>query len=325
MTAATLSDPIFHDADKARAHFEALRWPNGRTCPHCGVIGDDQSTLLKGKSTRPGLYKCKACSEPFTATIGTVYEDSKVPLNKWLLATHLMCASKKGISALQLQRELALGSYRTAWFMAHRIREAMIDTDGDMLGGEGKVVEADETYYGKPAITPTVTTRGRPFTKPNSKGGKKVRNSRPVVALVERGGKAKVFHVAVADKATVSAIVMANVHPATRLHTDESRLYKGADAVFASHETVKHSAGEYARGDVNTNSAEGFFGVFKKGMKGVYQHCSEKHLNRYVTEFGFRHNTRALLGINDGERTDLAIIGSIGKRLTYRQTDQAYV
>lgn len=325
MTAATLSDPIFHDADKARAHFEALRWPDGRTCPHCGVVGDDQSTLLKGKSTRPGLYKCKACSEPFTATIGTVYEDSKVPLNKWLLATHLMCASKKGISALQLQRELALGSYRTAWFMAHRIREAMIDTDGGMLGGEGKIVEADETYYGKPAIAPVIRTDGKPFLKAGKKGYKKVRNSRPVVALVERGGKAKVFHVAVADKATVSALVMANVHPASRLHTDESRLYTGAADVFASHETVKHSAGEYARGDVNNNSAEGFFGVFKKGMKGVYQHCSEKHLNRYVTEFGFRHNTRALLGFNDSQRTDEALKGTVGKRLTYRRTDEAYV
>ncbi|MDP3406025.1 MAG: IS1595 family transposase [Brevundimonas sp.] len=321
MANATLSDPIFHDAEKARAHFEALRWPNGRTCPHCGVIGDDQSTLLKGKTTRPGLYKCKACSEPFTATIGTVYEDSKVPLNKWLLATHLMCASKKGISALQLQRELALGSYRTAWFMAHRIREALIDTSDTPLGGEGKVVEADETYYGKPAGSPKkITSKGTPFLK-----GIKKRNSRPVVALVERGGRAKVFHVAVADKATVSAIVMANVHPATRLHTDESNLYKGADAVFASHETVKHSAGEYARGDVNTNSAEGFFGVFKKGMKGVYQHCSEKHLNRYVTEFGFRHNTRALLGFDDSARTDEALKGTVGKRLTYRRTDEAYV
>jgi transposase-like protein len=283
MAHATLSDPIFHDADAARAHFEKLRWPEGRTCPHCGVIGDEFSTLLKGKSHRAGLYKCKECMEPFTATIGTVYEDSKVPLNKWLLATHLMCASKKGISALQLQRELALGSYRTAWFMAHRIREAMIETNDTPLGGEGKIVEADETYYGRPAITPTVTTRGRPFLKQ-----KKARNSRPVVALVERGGKAKVFHVAVADKKTVQRLVMENVHPATRLHTDESRLYVGSADVFASHETVKHSAGEYVRGDVHNNSAEGFFGVFKKGMKGVYQHCSEKHLNRYVTEFGFR-------------------------------------
>ncbi len=320
MANATLSDPIFHDADAARAHFEKLRWPEGRTCPHCGVVGDDQSTLLKGKSTRPGLYKCKACMEPFTATIGTVYEDSKVPLNKWLLATHLMCASKKGISALQLQRELALGSYRTAWFMAHRIREAMIDTDDTPLGGEGQVVEADETYFGKSAISPTVRTSGKPFLK-----RKKPRNNRPVVALVERGGKAKVFHVAVADKATVSRLVMENVHPATRLHTDESRLYVGSADVFASHETVKHSAGEYARGDVNTNSAEGFFGVFKKGMKGVYQHCSEKHLNRYVTEFGFRHNTRAALGFDDGQRTDEALKGTVGKRLTYRRSDEAHV
>lgn len=320
MTSATLSNPIYHSEEAARAHFEALRWPEGRTCPHCGVVGDDQSTLLKGKSHRAGLYKCKACSEPFTATIGTVYEDSKVPLHKWLLATHLMCASKKGISALQLQRELALGSYRTAWFMAHRIREAMIDTDDTPLGGEGKVVEADETYYGKPAVSPAKRTDGSDFLK-----RKKARNSRPVVALVERGGRAKVFHVAVADKATVSRLVLENVHPASRLHTDESNLYKGSADVFASHETVKHSKGEYVRGDVHNNSAEGFFGVFKKGMKGVYQHCSEKHLNRYVTEFGFRHNTRVALGYNDSQRTDMAVIGTVGKRLTYRRTDEAYV
>lgn len=318
MTKAVLSDPIYHSEDAARAHFEKLRWPEGRTCPHCGVVGE--STLLKGKSHRPGLYKCKACAQPFTATIGTVYEDSKVPLHKWLLATHLMCASKKGISALQLQRELGLGSYRTAWFMAHRIREAMIDTDVTPLGGEGKVVEADETYYGKPAVSPTKRTDGSDFIR-----RKKARNSRPVVALVERGGKAKVFHVAVADKATVQQIVAQNVHPLSRLHTDESRLYKGADALFARHETVKHSRGEYVRGDVHSNSAEGFFGVFKKGMKGVYQHCSEKHLNRYVTEFGFRHNTRSALGFDDVARTDLAVIGTIGKRLTYRRTDEAYV
>lgn len=318
---ATLSNPIYHSEEAARAHFEALRWPDGRSCPHCGVVGDEASTLLKGKSHRPGLYKCKACDKPFTATIGTVYEDSKVPLHKWLLATHLMCASKKGVSALQLQRELALGSYRTAWFMAHRIREAMIDTDDTPLGGEGKVVEADETYYGKPAIMSAVRTNGEP-RKFKSMGPA---NRRPIVALVERGGRAKAFHVAVADKATVSKIVRDNVHPATRLHTDESRLYTGSADLFASHETVKHSAKEYARGDVNTNSAEGFFGVFKKGMKGVYQQCSEKHLNRYVTEFGFRHNTRALLGFNDTQRTDLAIAGTVGKRLTYRRTDEAYV
>ncbi len=317
--AATLSDPIFHDEDAARAHFESLRWPDGPVCPHCGTV--DEATALKGKSHRKGLYKCRACAQPFTATIGTVYEDSKVPLNKWLLATHLMCSSKKGISAAQLQRELALGSYRTAWFMAHRIREAMIDVDNTPLGGEGKVVEADETYYGKPAISPTLRTDGTPFLK----GGAKRRNSRPVVALVERGGRAKVFHVAVADKATVSKIVRENVHPASRLHTDESRLYIGSADVFASHETVRHSTGEYARGDVNTNSAEGFFGVFKKGMRGVYQHCSEKHLNRYVTEFGFRHNTRANLGFNDRQRADLAVLGTVGKRLTYRRTDEAYV
>ena len=318
MATATLSDPIFHDEDAARAHFETLRWPDGRVCPHCGVV--DASTELKGKSHRKGLYKCKACEKPFTATIGTVYENSHIPLNKWLLATHLMCSSKKGISAAQLHRELAFGSYRTAWFMAHRIREAMRETDTTPLGGNGKVVEADETYYGK-----TDAMKGAK-RKPYVRGKRRnIKNVRPVVALVERGGKARVFHVAVADKETVSKIVAENVHPDTRLHTDESRLYVGSDRTFATHETVKHSAGEYARGDVNTNSVEGFFGVFKKGMRGVYQHCSEKHLSRYVDEFGFRHNTRSNLGFNDGDRAALAVKGAVGKRLTYRQADSANV
>lgn len=320
MANAVHTDPIYTDEDAARAHLEALLWPHGPVCPTCGVIGE--ATLMKGKSHRKGLYNCRPCDKPFTVTIGTIYERSHIPLHKWVFATHLMSASKKGISATQLHRLLGFGSYRTAWFMAHRIREAMRDTDKTQLGGEGKVVEADETYYGKTAagVSP-LTADGRPRRfKAKGPAGK-----RPVVALVERGGRAKVFHVAVADKVTVSKIVRDNVHPATRLHTDESRLYSGSGDVFASHETVRHSAGEYARGDVNTNSAEGFFGVFKKGMKGIYQHCSEKHLSRYVDEFGFRHNTRSALGFNDGDRAALAIKGAAGKRLTLRQPDEAHV
>jgi transposase-like protein len=205
--------------------------------------------------------------------------------------------------------------------MAHRIREAMQPpvSEGPRppMGGPGNIVEADETYYGKVETPKAKRTSGKAYG--GSKKGRGPANKRAIVALVERGGNARVFHVGNADKATVSKIVRENVDPASRLHTDESRLYTGADELFASHETVKHSAKEYARGDVNTNSAEGFFGVFKKGMTGVYQHCGEKYLQRYVTEFEFRHNTRTKLGFNDGDRAALSIKGSVGRRLTLRQ------
>ena len=315
MQGIDLTNPIFTDEEAARRHYEKARWPNGRVCPHCGTV--DNSTELKGKSTRPGVYKCRDCAKPFSVTIGTIFERSHIPLNKWLLAMSLMTASKKGISAHQLFRSLGFGSYRTAWFMAHRIREAMTATGAlPPLGGEGQIVEADETYYGR-------RDKGEKLFKAPRKKHRDKRLKRPVVALVERGGKARVFHVASADKETVEKIVRENVSPASRLHTDESRLYLGSDTYFASHETVRHSAHEYARGDVNTNSAEGFFGVFKKGMTGVYQHCGEQYLQRYVTEFEFRHNTRAKLGVNDTERAALALQGAEGKRLTLRRTANA--
>ncbi|MGE0828767.1 MAG: IS1595 family transposase [Hyphomonadaceae bacterium] len=323
---AALTDPIFHDEDAARAHFETLRWEGGvPVCFHCGVIGDAarvgrdeeraEARKTAGKKTaRAGLYYCRACSKTFTATMGTIYEDSHIPLHKWMLATHLMNSCKRGVSAAELQRNLGLGSYRTAWFMAHRIREGMgVDKHGEPMGGAGKIVEADETYYGR-------SNSGEP-TKP--KGGmrphKDRRPKRAVVALMERGGKARVFHVGNADKETVAAIIQKHVDPASRLHTDESRLYVGADAHTATHETVKHSAGEYARGDVHTNSAEGFFGQFKRGMSGVYGHCDEKYLARYLKEFEFRHNHRVKLGFGDKERAALAVKGTVGKRLTLRQ------
>lgn len=314
---ADLTNVIFHNEDAAWAHYEATVWPEGPVCPHCGSVNN--ATRLKGKSTRRGVHKCRDCLEPFTATVGTVYERSHIPMHKWLLATHLMCASKKGVSAAQLHRMLGFGSYRTAWFMAHRIREAMRDVAPTPLGGEGMIVEADETYFGR-IEAPEDVLKKRPGT--SRRKHKDTRPKRAVVALVERGGKARTFHIASADKATVSEIVKANVDPASRLHTDESRLYHGAENAFATHETVKHSAGEYVRGDVHTNSAEGFFGVFKKGMTGVYQHCSEKHLTRYLDEFEFRHNTRMKLGVNDKERAALAVKGTVGKRLTYRQPDR---
>ncbi len=259
---APLTDPIFHDEAAARAHFESLRWDGGTpVCFHCGVVGDaalvkrDEAKAAKRKKiARDGLYYCRACGGTFTATMGTVYEDSHIPLHKWLLATHLMNSCKRGVSAAELHRNLGLGSYRTAWFMAHRIREGMgVDKRGEPLGGDGKIVEADETYYGRSNETPPFT-RKYPRAK---KAHKDTRPKRAIVALVERGGKARVFHVGNATKETVAYVVRKNVHPESRLHTDESHLYSGADQMFASHETVKHSAGEYVRDDVHTNSPKG--------------------------------------------------------------------
>ncbi len=308
-----LFDPQFHDDEAARAHFEALRWNGTPSCGRCGVVGEAKET------SRPGRYRCNACRKDFTVTTGTVMESSHIGLSKWAWTFYQMAASKKGISAHQVHRTLGI-TYRSAWFLCHRVREAMKVGGVELppMGGAGKIVEADETYFGR------YDTDTRPATTPKSRdhAHKDRRVKRAVVALVERGGNVRSFHVASADKETVANIVMQNVDPASRLHTDESRLYVGADEVFASHETVKHSAKEYVRGDVHTNSAEGYFGVFKKGMKGVYQHCGEKHLHRYLAEFDFRHNTRAALGYNDAMRATQAMKGAEGKRLTYRRTNQ---
>jgi transposase-like protein len=311
---------IYSDETAAREHLESLQWPDGATCPHCGNADKARIKALQGKSTRPGVYKCNECRKPFSVTVGTVFERSHIPLHKWLYATHLMTSSKKGISAHQLHRTLKV-TYKSAWFMAHRIREAMTDNLRGPMGGNGSIVEADETYYGKPEVMPvSKQRRGRPYLK-----GDKKRNSRPVVTLVERGGRVRSFHVASADKVTVQNIVLSNVDRDTRLHTDESRLYIGADKHFATHETVKHSVKEYVRGDVHTNSAEGYFSIFKRGMRGVYQHCKEKHLHRYLAEFDFRYNNRIALGINDEARADEAVRNIRGKRLTYRRTNEARI
>jgi transposase-like protein len=305
--------PHFRNDEAARALIETLRWPNGPVCVHCGSIGKAYATK------RPGLYRCgePECRKDFTVTMKTVMERSKVPLHKWMMAFYLMCASKKGVSAHQLHRALGI-TYQTAWFLAHRIREAMRDGSLGPLGGEGKIVEADETYFGRvePANVRTESTSGRPYTKSG-----KAANKRPIVALVERGGNVRTFHTAVVNKATVIKIVRDNVARESRLHTDESRLYFGADEHFASHETVNHTAKEYVRGDVHTNSAEGYFSIFKRGMRGIYQHCAEKHLHRYLAEYDFRYNHRVRLGIGDIDRTYAAIRGAEGKRLLYRQPD----
>jgi transposase-like protein len=308
------SEERFHNEDAARVWFETSRWPNGPVCPHCGSVKPYATKKI-------GRYRCaeKECRKDFTVTTGTVMERSHVKLTEWAAAFRLAASSKKGFSAHQLHRSLSC-QYNTAWFMFHRIREAMSRGGLDLppLGGEGGIVEADETYYGpiEKAKVRSNTTSGRPFTK---KGKTGPANKRPIVALVERGGRARTFHVATADKQTVAKIVLGNVSGESRLHTDESRLYTGAEAFFKSHETVNHSAKEYARGDVHTNSAEGFFSVFKRGMRGIYQHCSEKHLHRYLAEFEFRYNHRIALGYNDEERAVLAVRGAEGKRLTYHQ------
>ena len=306
----SLNDKIYTDADAAREHLEKLLWPEGPVCPKCGVI--NEATAMKGKTTRPGLYQCNACREPFTVTVGTVYERSHIPLNKWLLATFLLASSKKGISAHQLMRMLDIGSYRTAWFMAHRIRKAMAPAEGSEppLGGRGKVVEADETYIGK--------ADGKSRKKAWGGMGHKMK----VVSLVERGGQVRSKRVKDATKLTIKDILKANVHPESILHTDGSQIYTDTGLV-KKHETVDHSIGYVGIGQngrkVHTNTLEGFFSIFKRGMVGTYQHCGEQHLDRYLAEFDFRANNRIALGVDDAMRADKALQGITGKRLTYRR------
>lgn len=314
-------NPIFLDADKAREHLESLLWPNGPLCPHCGNADPDRIVKLAGKAHRPGLYQCKECRDQFTVTVGTVFERSKIALNTWLYATFLLNSSKKGMSAHQLHRMLGV-TYKTAWFMCHRIREAMADAPGSVppLGGEGKIVEADETYFGRMENEPKSRRDGRPF----SAGGKRgPSGKRAVVALVERGGSVRSFHVDGATRENVRQILVTNVSRKSTLHTDESPIYTRTGKEFSEHSTVVHSHNEYVRGTVHTNTIEGYFSIFKRGMKGVYQHCSEKHLHRYLAEFDFRYNHRTALNWTDKERTDRALQKVAGKRLTYRRTHEA--
>lgn len=312
-----LTDKIFTDEEAARAHFEALRWPNGPICPHCG--GVDEATLMHGKSHRPGLYKCRACEKPFTATMGTLYERSHIPLCKWLLATHLLCSSKKGMSAHQLWRMLGFGSYRTAWFMAHRIREGMRELfpeESGPIGGRGKTVEMDETYIGG-------LDRNKHKNKRKHKGGAAGKQS--VIGLVERGGKVRTHHVPSVNAKNVGAILEKQLRDGGKLYTDEARAYEGHEVKpkHRPHATVNHSAGEYVRGRVHTNTIEGYFSILKRGINGVYHHVSEQHLKRYLAEFDFRYNERMALGVDDKTRAERAVSGVVGKRLVYQQPDEA--
>ncbi len=242
-------------------------------------------------------------------------ERSHIPLHKWVLGFHLLAASKKGMSSKQLSRMLDL-TYKTAWFMSHRIREAMTDPNPAPLGGEGKIVEADEAYHGKRETpVPSPNRRGRPYIKKGKKNEK-----RTIIGLVERGGEVRVAHLKERVTAhNVRDILVRNADRKSRLHTDESNLYPKTGAEFAMHETVNHGAKEYARGDVTTNSIEGFFGIFKRGLNGNYQHCSEQHFQRYLNEFAFRYNNWIKLGVDDTQRAAIAVRGAEGKRLTYRQ------
>jgi transposase-like protein len=298
-----LSAAHFHKEEAAYAFVEAWLWSNGRVCPHCGVV--DQSGPLKGKSTRIGVYKCYACRKPLTVKVGTIFESSHIKLHVWLQAIHLMASSKKGFSTNQFARILGV-TVQTAWFLSHRLREAMIDiAPQGPLGGEGKFVEADETFIGGRA-------RNRAYREPAPK--------KAVVALVERQGRVRSRHVPEVNAANLRPILEAGIDKASHLRTDESGVYWKIGEVFASHRTVVHSADEYVRGDAHTNTAESFFSVLKRGIYGVYQHVSEEHLHRYLAEFDFRHNNRIALGVNDTERAGNILSGVKGKRLTYRTT-----
>jgi|SRR6185369_9048539 len=301
---SVISDNHFHDEAAAYEWVEARVWPKGPVCPHCG--GVERISKMEGKSTRIGTYKCYQCRKPFTVKIGTIFEASHIPLRLWLQAIFLISSSKKGISANQLHRTLGI-TLKSAWFMGHRIREAMKDGGFEPLGGNGKTVEADETYFGG---------------KRKGYGRAYVQNKTAVVSLVERGGRARSQVIKKITLKNLKAVLDKNLHPDTHLMTDEFRGYRGPGLRYMSHQTVNHSAKEYARGNVSTNTVEGFFSVFKRGMKGTYQHCAEKHLQRYLVEFDFRYNNRVALGVNDEGRAAKIVDGIVGKRLTYRTANQ---
>ena len=310
--------PHFQDPDAAREYLEQLRWANGVVCPHCGVIGDHKR--FEGKAHRPGVWKCRDCQQQFTVTVGTVFEDSKIPLNKWLIVAYMMASSKKGVSSRQIERTLDI-SYKSAWFMTHRLREAMKQAGG-MLGGGGKVIEADETYVG-----------GKEANKHRSKRTKGANGGvgkQMVFSLVERGGKVRSVHLPSVNAANLRPILNEQIKDAkqTRLMTDGEGQYRIVAPMFASHDVVNHGAGEYVRGDAYTNTVEGYFSILKRGIIGTFHHVSPQHLQRYATEFDFRYNHREgrikingrweKTGFNDNERMQALLSGIGGKRLTYR-------
>ena len=307
-----LKAKIYTDETAARKHLEKLQWPDGPICPHCGVV--DEAAELQGDSTRPGVWKCRACEKPFSVTVGTVFERSHIPLTKWLLASELLCSSKKGMSAHQLHRMLGV-TYKTAWFMMHRLREAMAPLKAGPLGGEGKIVEADTTFIGGKEKNKHLGKRD-----PKAIGGV---GKQIVHSLVERGGEVRSNHIANVSGRTLRPVVMKQVSRKSSLMTDTAGGYMALGKEFVRHEMVDHGALEYVRGDAHSNTVESFFALLKRGVVGTYHNISEAHLKRYLAEFDFRYNTRVALGINDEMRAEKALKGIVGKRLTYRRTHEA--
>ncbi|HKT85673.1 MAG TPA: IS1595 family transposase [Novosphingobium sp.] len=315
-----ITAPHFTDEDKAREHLETLRWPEGPFCPHCGSVNATRLPAQRGRPTkahpegkvRKGVVQCNDCRQQYSVTVGTVFESSKVPLHKWLLANHLLCASKKGMSAHQLHRMLGI-TYKTAWFMFHRIREAMRSDDASPMGGTGGMVEVDETYIGR--------QKGKEV---RTGGGHKMK----VLALVDReSAKVRSFTDPDLTAKDIHPIIRENIAKEARLMTDEARLYWNIGKEFAAHNRVLHAGGEYVRkGDatIHTNTVEGFFSIFKRGMRGIYQHCGEQHLHRYLAEFDFRYTNRSANGVEDDMRADLALKNIAGRRVTYRRADSLY-
>lgn len=301
-----LSKPYFHDEIKAYAYLENIIWPNGPTCPHCGSV--ERIGTMAGKATRIGLKKCYVCRKQFTVKVGTVYESSHIPLHKWLQATYLMCSSKKGMSALQIQRTLEI-TYKSAWFMCHRIREAMKDGNISPIGGDNKIVEIDETYVGGKEKNKHANKR--------LKAGRGAVGKEPVVSLVERGGKVRSMHLPQVTAKTLAPILEQHVCRKSYLMTDDATVYPAVAGEYAGHESVNHSGGEYVRGDAHVNTAENYFSLLKRGIIGTFHHVSQQHLGRYVCEFDFRYNEQK---ISDAERTERALSGAVGKRLLYRDS-----
>ena len=303
---SVLDRPWFHDEGAAYAMLESIVWPRGPVCPHCGSL--DRMRPLNGKAHRPGLYKCYACRKQARVTVGTVFESSHVKLHHWLQAAYLMCSSKKGISSNQMTRTLGV-TIKTGWFVTHRLREAMASGSLPQMGGPGAIVEIDETFIGK-----------KREKAPKARG---YAHKHAVMTLVERGKGARSFHVEGTAAADLLPIIKAHVHSATYVMTDEAGQYVSLGKHFTEHDFVRHTIGEYGRGAIHVNTVEGFYSVFKRGMMGVYQHCGERHLHRYVAEFDFRYSNRVRLGVDDLARTEKALAGIVGKRLTYRWPDAA--